>query len=150
MPASQGGGPEWDRLGKLLTERRKEMDPRWDDLTLFTRERGLDWRMAWDLENNRRVNYRPLTLAGVEVAYGWEKGSISRVLAGGDPVNTGARRTEVLALITERWGSLSGAPGFVQTLWAAEGPEEVMLTAIAEYITATAEQENNGRHLREA
>jgi hypothetical protein len=85
MSSSKGGGPEWDRLGKLLEQRRVEMNPRYRDLTLFAEERGLNWRLAWDIEKNRRTSYRDLTLSAIEVGYGWAPGSIRRVLGGGDP-----------------------------------------------------------------
>lgn len=152
MPATHGGGPEWDRLGRLLEQRRAEMNPRWRDLTVFAEERGLNWRLAWDIEHNRRTSYRPVTLVAIEVSYGWQPGSIARILAGGDPVKAGSplTRAEILARITSRWGGLDGAPGFINTLWAAEGPESVMLGAIADYLDRTAEQDNPGRHLREA
>jgi hypothetical protein len=152
MPASQGGGPEWDRLGKMLEQRRAELNPRWRDLTVFAEERGLNWRLAWDIEKNRRTSYRSVTLTAIEVSYGWQPGSIARVLEGGEPVLAGSplTRAEVLARITARWGGLDGAPGFINTLWNAEGPESVMLGAITGYLDRTAEQDNNGRHLREA
>ena len=85
MSSSKGGGPEWDRLGKLLEQRRVEMNPRYRDLTLFAQERGLNWRLAWDIEKNRRTSYRDLTLSAIEVGYGWAAGSIRRVLDGGEP-----------------------------------------------------------------
>jgi hypothetical protein len=68
MSSSKGGGPEWDRLGKLLEQRRVEMNPRYRDLTLFAQERGLNWRLAWDIEKNRRTSYRDLTLSAIESA----------------------------------------------------------------------------------
>lgn len=86
MPAPKGGGPEWARLGGLLEQRRISLDPRWRDLTAFARERGINWRMCWDLEHNKRVSYRPDSLTAVEVAYRWAPGSIRRVLAGDDPL----------------------------------------------------------------
>jgi hypothetical protein len=62
------------------------------------------------------------------------------------------RRAEVLALITGRWGSLKNAPDFIRTLWDAEGwPEDLIMDAIATYITRNPAQEQPGRrHLRRA
>jgi hypothetical protein len=98
MPAPQKAA--WKRLGDMLHQSRLDLDPRYDNFELFIRERDITYRVAWDIENNRRANYRPMTLHSVEVAYGWQPGSIRRVLAGGHPV-----LTEV---------DLGPAPGFVR------------------------------------
>ena len=76
----------WGRVGELLERRRVELDPRYRNLRLFTSERGIDYRLAWDAEHGARANYRRPTLTGIEVAYGWRPGSIHLVLAGGDPI----------------------------------------------------------------
>ena len=76
----------WQRLGRMLERRRVELDTRYSNLSLFTAERGVDYRMAWDLEHGARTNYRRPTLMAAEVSYGWKPGSIESVLAGGEPL----------------------------------------------------------------
>ena len=78
----------WTRLGELLVQRRIEIDPRYRNRTVFADERGLHWRLLYDLERARRVTFGPETLAAVEVAYELAPGSIGRTLAGG-PLETG-------------------------------------------------------------
>jgi hypothetical protein len=139
MPASRAGGPEWDRLGKLLEQRRVEMDPRWRDLTLFASERGLDWRMAWDVEHNKRTNYRRVTRVAIEVAYGWEPGSIERVLNGGDPVKDAPAGPEPGAgadFVRSRWPGLvlpARDAQLVREIWAT--PPEYMTLATKQNLT---------------
>lgn len=72
----------WQQLGQLLEQRRGEIDPRYANLTAFTSERGLDYRLCWDLEHGRRDNYRRLTLSAVEVGYMLEPGVIDAFIAG--------------------------------------------------------------------
>lgn len=72
----------WKMLGELLERRRVEIDTRYSNLTLFTTERGLDYRLAWDLEHGARSNYRRPTLTAIEVGYGLVPGSIARFLSG--------------------------------------------------------------------
>ena len=152
MRASKGGGPEWDRLGKLLEQSRVEMDPRWRDLTLFARERGLNWRLAWDAENNRRTTYRSVTRTAIEVAYGWQPGSIDAVLAGGQPVKANQVPARILALIESEWGSMQDAPQHVREFAeAGQFPEEFRMRMIQRYIDGDpGRQRGSGRHLREA
>lgn len=76
---------DWDRVGELLQQQRVQLDARFANLKRFVRERGLDYRMAWDVEHGRRANYRPPTIMAIEVAYGWRPGSIQSVLDGGEP-----------------------------------------------------------------
>ena len=76
---------DWRRLGLLLQRRRGELGPQVANLAKFTADRGLNYRMAWDLEAGARDNYRTATLRAGEVAYGWGAGSIDRVLEGGEP-----------------------------------------------------------------
>lgn len=76
---------EWQRLAELLISRRVALGyPRRAD---FVRARKLKHaRTVDDLENARRTNYEPSTLAHMELVYEWEPGSVRRVLAGENPV----------------------------------------------------------------
>jgi hypothetical protein len=51
-----------ERLGAQLTERREELDPRYYTREVFAAERGINLRMAADLEKGRPRNFTPLTL----------------------------------------------------------------------------------------
>lgn len=73
------------RLGALLIRRRIEMDPRYRKRTVFAQERGLHWRLLYDIEKARRDTFSDETIAAVEAAYQWQEGSVARVLDGGDP-----------------------------------------------------------------
>lgn len=75
----------WKRLGQLLEARRVELNPTYRNRTAFAAERGVDYRLAFDIETGARTNYRRPTLRSVEVGYGWRPGSIDRVLEGGEP-----------------------------------------------------------------
>jgi hypothetical protein len=87
----------WIRLGKLLERRRVCMDPRYSNLSLFAEERGINYRMAWDAEQAQRTNYRSATRLAIDVAYGWEPGSVDAVLAGGEPEVASPRRAVIPA-----------------------------------------------------
>ena len=76
---------DWERLGDLLQRRRVDLDSRYRNRQAFADERKIDYRLAYDIESAARINYRKTTLYAVEQAYGWEPGSIRRVLAGGEP-----------------------------------------------------------------
>lgn len=83
MPASEDS-KAWERLGQMLVRRRVELDPRYArSLQVFADERHINYRLAWDIEGARRVNYTRASLALVELAYGLEHGSVEEALAGG-------------------------------------------------------------------
>lgn len=74
----------WQRLSRLLVERRLELG--YAKRAPFARANGLSHdRVLFDLENARRDNYDPATLALVEQIYRWRRGSIEAVREGGDP-----------------------------------------------------------------
>jgi hypothetical protein len=81
---------DWARLEKRLYVRRLELDPRYATFKTFIAERGVNYRLAWDLENatgEGRMNVGWLTLAEkVDPAYGWEPGGCQNVLDGLEPV----------------------------------------------------------------
>lgn len=75
---------DWQRLGEQLTHRRVELDPRYQNRTTFCTERGLDYRLAYDIEEAKRTNFRSSTLVAIAAAYAVTPESISGVLRGGD------------------------------------------------------------------
>lgn len=84
------GDPQtWKRLGELLAQRRVDLDVRYANLTRFSADRGLDYRLAWDVEHGARDNYRRPTLAAIESAYQLEPRSIEAYLASGQFLVTG-------------------------------------------------------------
>jgi hypothetical protein len=82
MPPYPAGS--WERLGELLVHRRVEIDLRYRNRQLFADERGLNWRLLYDIERAKRTNFEPETKAAIEVAYMLAPGSVDRVLAGGE------------------------------------------------------------------
>lgn len=73
----------WERLGELLTQRRAQLDPRYGRRTTFATERGLNYRVAYEVETARRHNFGDGTLAVIESAYELVPGSLKRTLDGG-------------------------------------------------------------------
>lgn len=82
MAATADVPPEWKRLGGLLTDRRVHLGYR--ERTQFCAERGVDYRLVYDIEQARRVNFTRSTIAALEVAYLLRPGAIPAALAGGD------------------------------------------------------------------
>jgi transcriptional regulator with XRE-family HTH domain len=74
---------DWQRLGNYVLARRVELGyKRRGD---FAQAIGVSARVVSDLENGRRGNFDPVTIAALEDVLGWETGSATRVAAGGDP-----------------------------------------------------------------
>lgn len=74
---------DWSRLGQYVVDGRVR-------LRMFTRpplatRAGISTRVLGDIEKGRRDNYDDVTLAALEQALEWETGSISAILAGGEP-----------------------------------------------------------------
>lgn len=74
---------DWERLGEQLTRRRVELAPRYGNRTVFAAERGIDYRLAYDIEEARRTNFRRTTLAGIAVAYAVTLDSVYATLKNG-------------------------------------------------------------------
>ncbi len=73
----------WDRLGGLLVSRRVELDVRFRNRRTFAETVDLDYRVLYDIESARRVNFTKSTLRAVEQAYRLKSGSLDRTLGGG-------------------------------------------------------------------
>jgi hypothetical protein len=73
------------RLGTMLVQRRAQLDPAFRNRNAFVETVRLDYRVLFDIENAKRDNFGPETLAAIEIGYGWKHGSITAVLDGGDP-----------------------------------------------------------------
>ena len=122
--ASNADQAAWARLGRLLEQRRVLMRPSWRNLSAFARDRDIDYRLAWDVENARRTNFRRSTRAAIESAYGWAPGSIDVVLEGGDPVSTDTQRADEGDPLPEALSDIVSPEEWrnrrVQALWALE------------------------------
>ena len=75
-----------ERLGRLLMQRRVELDPRYRNRRVFAGEREINYRLVMDIENSTRDNFDDAMLAFISLAYGWTADSAARVMEGGDPV----------------------------------------------------------------
>jgi hypothetical protein len=72
---------DWERLGRLLMQRRGQLGSQFLNRQEFVRTTGLNERLVYDLENARRTSYRPATVAAVESAYRLPPGFIDKALA---------------------------------------------------------------------
>lgn len=74
---------DWQRLGKYVVARREELGykQRGDIASAV----GVSTRVMSDIENGRRGNFDPVTVAALERVLGWETGSAHRIAAGGEP-----------------------------------------------------------------
>lgn len=70
----------WRRLGRLLIERRVQLDPDYRSRTTFAERVRLDYRVLFDIEKAKRTNFKDETLAAIEVAYRIASGSIRQAL----------------------------------------------------------------------
>ena len=147
----QGDKTAQKRLGRLLRQARVEKALKYKDRALFARETGLNIRLIQDIETGYRPTFRDDTKLALEMAYGWQPGSIDRVLDGGDPVKAIQVPPRVLTLITETWGTWDGAPEHIRTFAEADQfPEEFRLRMITGYIERDPAQQAAARRLRRA
>ena len=119
----------WRRLGRMLELRRVELGTRYSNLSLFAEERGIDYRMAWDVEHGARSNFRRPTLTAIEIAYGWQPGSIAAVLAGGAPSPVGAAPADAPAEVRASWADEN-----VRTLWGLSVGEDQRMSLVGAYL----------------
>lgn len=80
------GRKDWDRLGRLLVDRRVFLG--YTNRSEFFRERGVkksQQRLLIALENRERENFTRPTLSLAEQTYEWASGSVEAVLNGGNP-----------------------------------------------------------------
>lgn len=152
MP-DQGDKAAQKRLGLLLRQARVELSLRYKDRAVFARETGLNERLLQDVETAYRLRFKEDTKLALEIAYGWEPGSIDAVLAGGDPVRAVRVPARVMALIRDTWGSFDSAPQHVREFAGDERWEETYrydwILDYANRDDGTGRRGNPG-HLREA
>ena len=68
----------------MLKQRRTLLDARWRNRRAFAGDTRLDYRLVYDIEEARRLNFGITTLTAIEVAYGLRLGSIAAFLKGSD------------------------------------------------------------------
>lgn len=76
--------PAWERLGRLLIERRARLNPRYATRKVFAEEASLNLGLIRDIETAQRDTFTASTLASLEQAYQLAPGAIGRALAGGE------------------------------------------------------------------
>ena len=74
---------DWQRLGELVSERRGDLGLTQEDLRAAGGPSTATQRL---IEGGHQSRYQPTILARLETALGWQRGSVRRILAGGDPV----------------------------------------------------------------
>lgn len=84
-----------ERLAQHMDERRVDLDLRWADVASAAGVTTETLRQA----RNGPGEIRPLTKRGIERALGWDRGSVSRVLAGGDPVSVDVKVSDELPVL---------------------------------------------------
>jgi len=72
----------WRRRGEII---RAERAKRWATAKDFARATGLSESLIDIIENGRRGNFSPATMAAIEEALDWADGSFIRVGEGGHP-----------------------------------------------------------------
>lgn len=77
------GMADWERLGKMVIDRRLALGLRTRDQAAIAT--GISVRLLADLELGVRDNYEPYTLVRLEQGIGWLPGSVDAILQGGYP-----------------------------------------------------------------
>jgi transcriptional regulator with XRE-family HTH domain len=75
--------PGWLALGRLVVRERRAQ--RFRTRREFAAHIGISTRTLDSLETGAREAYSADTIAAVEIALGWEPGSVERVVAGSTP-----------------------------------------------------------------
>lgn len=83
---SKADDGDWKRLGEQLILRRIQIDPKYRVRTVFARERGINYKLAADVETGYRADFATATLAEIARAYEVTYESIGEALRGGDLV----------------------------------------------------------------
>jgi transcriptional regulator with XRE-family HTH domain len=111
-------GAEWKRLGARIVRRRVELGMK--TTKALADQTGLTPRMLGDIENGRRTNYSPGTIAQIEIALRWVAGSVHTVLAGGDPITDGPKAGGAIATEPEPSAESPDETGFETLVLVAE------------------------------
>jgi hypothetical protein len=111
---NNGRVDEWERLATYVVNRRVDLGYRTRQAFADAID-GISLRTLGDVENGRRLGYGSNTLATLEHGLQWSPGSITKVLAGGEPTATShgrnitdsARITDRVSAVTTRADDLT-------------------------------------------
>lgn len=81
--------PDLERLARYVIARRVELG--WKQRIEFAAAAQITTRVVSDIENGRRYNFDPVTIAKLEKTLGWATGSVDDVANGGEPRLCGPR-----------------------------------------------------------
>lgn len=103
----------WERLGTALQQRRTLLNPRWRNRRAFSADTGLNYRLIFDAEENRRSNFTTVTITALEVAYQLKPGSIAKFLDGGEltPADAPAPVARLAPVPDPAWQAEEPPPG---------------------------------------
>ena len=76
-------GKDWQRLADLVSERRADLGATQEDIRAAGGPSTATQRL---IEGALQSRYQPVILGRLETALKWERGSVRRILAGGNPV----------------------------------------------------------------
>ena len=76
-------GKDWQRLADFVSDRRADLGMTQEDVRAAGGPSTATQRL---IEGALQSRYQPVILGRLETALKWERGSVRRVLAGGDPV----------------------------------------------------------------
>ena len=75
-------GKDWRRLADLVSERRADLGMTQEDVRAAGGPSTATMRL---IEGGHQSRYQPVILGRLETALKWERGSVRRILAGGNP-----------------------------------------------------------------
>lgn len=107
----------WVDLARRLRTRRVELDPRYKNLSEFSRATGVNYKTLQRAEGGKHHVFGRSTLVELDIAYGFPPGTIESILVGepvpatGDAVPLSAPPSPSGDPANEEWdGLLSGEP----------------------------------------
>lgn len=112
---------DWQRLGKLLKQRRPQLNPRYRTRRTFAEENHLNDKTVQEIENAYRPTFSDTMLAAIEVAYQLPAGTIARVLDDPSitelPTPAGEHRPDRGSVNIPHWVDLRDLPEWEQHIW---------------------------------
>lgn len=97
------------RLLDLMDQRRVELGRTWDEVN----ENGGPTYQTIRNIRGEQATIRPLTKRGIEIGLAWERGSVDKILAGGDPsplVEQPEQRPETIDELVEQIDAMEEIP----------------------------------------
>jgi len=146
----------WRRLGKELERRRGQLGYGFRQRGIFLRDRGgtMSEKTLARLERGERMAYPDATIAAVEALYGWEPGSVQRVLDGESPVLTvpDPAHGQIPGLIRQLWPDQAErlwSYSHVRTIWQTPRlPEDAKVALTHSFAVTLENSSHNGGRVR--